>query len=158
TASPERESAERGRLLGFAVATMFTEDKPAPAEPPSVVPPKPSPSKPVIDHPQSQPRSGTAAAETPHVARRKSVDVAGVASSGINGKAAGLGASAAIRLPWLGPTWARVFVAARGGDIPLAQASTRSVLLGSGLALSALPEAERFELGARIDGFAYYFE
>lgn len=163
TASPERESAERGRLLGFAVATMFTEDKPALSEPesapppPKPPPPKPRPPKPVIDRPPSQPPPRTAAERTPPSARRKSVEVAGVAASGIRGSAAGLGASAALRLSWLGPTWARLFVAARSGDIPLAQTSTRTVQLGSGLAVSVVP-ASRFELGARIDGFAHYFE
>lgn len=147
TASPERESAERGRLLGFAVATMFTEDKPAVEEPETVPPPaKPVPStpkpppKPVPPEPVGDRRQNQPPRRTPPL--RKSVEVAGVASSGINGNAAGLGASAAIRLSWGGPTWARVFVAARSGDIPRAQASTRTVQLGAGLALSALPAAE----------------
>jgi hypothetical protein len=158
TASPERESSERGRLLGYAVATMFTEDKPVTSEPEPVSKPEPpTPLEPDRDRRPSQLSTGARTARRRAVTHNKSVEVAGIASSGINGNAAGLGASAALRFSLLGPVWARLFVAARSGDIPLAQASTRTVLLGSGLTLAALPDDARFELGARLDGFAYYF-
>src|SRR6185436_16556319 len=69
----------------------------------------------------------------------------------------GLGASAGVRLAWAGPIWARLFVAARGGNIELAQTTTGTGLIGAGLALAALRPAERFQLGLRIDAFASYF-
>jgi hypothetical protein len=57
-----------------------------------------------------------------------------------------------------GPLWARLFVAGRSGNIPEAQASTRTALLGGGLALALLPETSSFELGGRLDAFASYFD
>jgi hypothetical protein len=49
-------------------------------------------------------------------------------------------------------------LAGRSGNIPEAQASTRTALMGGGFALAFLPDTHRFELGARLDDFASYFE
>ncbi len=156
-ASVQSETVERGRLLGFAVASMFSGE--AKAEP-AASPPAAAPSKPAVappapaPRPDSEPRSP--AQGLPHGTR--SIEFAGIASSGVEGNAAGLGASAALRFLWTGPLWARLFVAGRTGNIPLAQASTRTALFGAGLALALLPERQPFELGARLDAFASYFE
>jgi hypothetical protein len=92
------------------------------------------------------------------LARARSVEFAGIASSGVHGTAAGLGAMAGLRFAGPNPLWARLFVAGRSGNIPLAQASTRTAMLGGGLAIAALPRHFRFELGLRFDGFASYFD
>jgi hypothetical protein len=167
TASPEREAAERGRLLGFAVATMFTEEQ-APEAAPSA-----QPEPPASPAPRPRPKIAPAAAALPTEAvsddtsdnsvkrsapSTTSVEFAGIASSGIEGNASGLGATAGLRLAWLGPLWGRLFASGRSGNIPQAQASTRTLLLGAGLALSALPDPQRFELGLRLDAFASYFD
>jgi hypothetical protein len=49
-------------------------------------------------------------------------------------------------------------LAGRTGNIPEAQASTRTALMGGGVALAFLPDTQRFELGARVDVFASYFD
>ncbi len=159
-ASVQSETVERGRLLGFAVASMFSGDTqaepsaPAPAAAPAPNLAAPAPAKSALGRDSAAGSSPTQGSE--HGTR--SIEFAGIASSGLNGTAAGLGASAALRLVWTGPLWARAFVAGRTGNIPEAQASTRTALLGGGLALALLPESQRFELGARIDALASYFE
>jgi len=159
--SPQSELVERGRLLGFAVASMFSaeapprEPAPAPASAPTPAPapnpPKPEPTAPRID-------SGPPAAASRMEPSRSSIEFAGIVSSGLHGTAGGLGASGALRFAWTGPLWARLFVAARSGNVPLAQASTRTAQLGAGLAVALLPVTQRFELGARFDAFANYFD
>jgi hypothetical protein len=152
-ASLQSEVVERGRLLGFAVASMFSgEPTPEPAtQPPAPIAPKPAPSPVERDSDRPSMRQGREPSG-------RSIEFAGIASSGLHGTAAGLGASAALRLAWTGPLWARAFLAGRTGNIPQAQASTRTVQLGAGLALALLPADHRFQLGARIDVFANYFD
>ncbi|HXK16600.1 MAG TPA: hypothetical protein VNG33_02255 [Polyangiaceae bacterium] len=159
TASPEREATERGRLLGFAVGTMFAEEaelrpapEPTPDKQPVVVaatPTRPAPSGP-------QPADANVPTAPPEQAKRL-LEFAGTASEGLHGSASGLGASAGLRLALSSPIWARLFLAGRGGNIEIAQATTRTALFGGGLALAALPSASRFELGLRTDLFASYF-
>ena len=79
-------------------------------------------------------------------------------SSGLHGSASGLGASAGVRFGLLGPVSGRLFLAGRGGSIPRAQATTRTALLGGGLALGFLPQASALELGLRLDAFGSYFD
>jgi len=52
----------------------------------------------------------------------------------------------------------RLFVAGRTGNIPEAQATTRTAIAGGGLALSLLSESKPLALGARLDVFASYFD
>jgi hypothetical protein len=186
TAGAEREAVERGRLLGFAIATMFAEEQaevsaaPAPAEQelapkptpkptPQAKPkaPKPSaPSEPRTDRADSSAPDGTdgtddtdAGAATSRSSRAPamSVEFAGIASSGIEGTAAALGATAGMRRAFVGPLWGRLFISGRSGNIPRAQTSTRTAMFGGGLALAFVP-TQRFELGLRLDAFASYFD
>ena len=156
--SVRRETTERGRLLGFAVATMFTaETEPAlEATPAAVAPPPPvtAASGPARAVTQSRERPASERSEE----KGRSIEFAGIVSSGLDGNAGGLGASAGLRLALTGPVWARLFVAGRAGNIPRAQASTRTALMGGGFALALLPQAKPIELGARVDLFASYFE
>ena len=160
-----RETLERGRLLGFAVATMLTGDSDAdaehePAPAPTPAPPPPAKLPPPTPAPGSTPEP--AAPEHPVQPKpsrgRRSLEFAGIGSTGLDGTAGGLGASASLRLAWTGPLWARLFIAGRTGSIPKAQVSTLTVLMGGGLALALLPEAGPVELGVRLDAFASYFD
>jgi hypothetical protein len=156
-ASLRTEISERGRLLGFAVATMFggsTEPEPAPtaAEP---SPPSSSPAAAPAVPPPAAPESAPDRSAAPN---NRSLEFSGVAAIGLKGSAGSLGASAGLRLRLAGPAWARLFVAGRTGELRPAQATTRTALLGAGLALSFLPETTRFELGARLDAFVSYFD
>jgi hypothetical protein len=146
-ASSAREATERGRLLGFTVATMFTEDS-APDRSP--VETQRDPATMTNAGPSRQPRR--------EPTQRRRLEFAGVVSSGFRGTSAGLGAMAGLRLAWTGPLWARVFVSGRAGSIPEAQATTRTGLAGVGASIAALPPTSAFVLGARLDVFASYFE
>ena len=160
-----RETLERGRLLGFAVATMLTGDADAETTSDAAPTPEPVPAPPAKLPPASPTIQGptTVPAEEHPVqpaARpgRRSLEFAGIGSTGLDGTAGGLGASASLRLAWTGPLWARLFIAGRTGSIPKAQTSTRTVLMGGGLAVALLPEPRPVELGVRLDAFASYFD
>jgi hypothetical protein len=155
TASPEREASERGRLLGFAVGTMFAEEA---ALEPTPTPAPAAPKQRLPGAPERHSPAGADAQPERSAEPRRMLEFAGIASRGVHGAASGLGASAGLRLAWRGPLWARLFVSGRGGSIEVAQATTRTALLGGGLALAALPSQHRFELGLRFDLFASYFE
>jgi hypothetical protein len=156
----QNEISERGRLLGFAVATMYASDANEATreqEPPSPRPvPAPTPpAAPKASLPRSTQPEGASA---PERASRRVAEFAAVMSSGVEGTASGLGASAAFRLGLMGPVWARVFITGRTGNIPEAQASTRTALMGGGAAFAFLPDSSPFELGTRLDFFASYFD
>jgi hypothetical protein len=141
---PRDEATERGRLLGFAVATMFTETAVETASPP--------------------PRAGAEpamAATTPRRRERaqgRSLEFAGIASSGLRGTASGLGASAGARWQATGPLSLRGFVAGRAGNVPEAQASTRTAQVGAGVSWAFLPSTTSVELGVRADALLSYFQ
>jgi len=153
------EIAERGRLLGFAVATMFGgSDAPdgAPTEPPPAKPAGTAPAA-VTSSAARAPSSDTRA--TTDVERpSRSIEFAGVASTGLRGSAGSLGASAGLRLRATGPLWVRGFISGRTGNLPTAQATTRTALIGGGVSLSWSPRASAFEVGARFDAFVSYFD
>ena len=154
-ASSTREAAERGRLLGFAVATMFSEAGESLAVRASPLPAAPSPG--ASPDPDRAVTPANRPVGAPSNARR-SLEFGGQVSSGLQGTAAGVGAAAALRAGVLGPLWARVFVAGRSGSIPAAQATTRTALLGVGAALAWPISRSRFELGVRSDLFVRYFD
>lgn len=152
-----RDASERGRLLGYAVATMFADEsalEPAreTKRPPPQAPPTPA-NQPEITRPA--PASGEL--NQPTLARR-ALEFYGMASSGLGGIASGLGAAAGIRGSLSGVLSARLFVAGRAGSITQAQTTTRDAYFGAGLAV-AVPFRERqFELGLRSDLFVSYFD
>ena len=143
-----RETAERGRLLGFAAATMFGEEHPASHAPTSVPAPRIAPIG-NVDEPGSTVRASPTT---------RSFEFSGGLSSGLAGTASGVGASGGVRLRLTGPIWGRAFVSGRVGNIAPAQATTRNASFGGGLALALLPAGNRLALGLRVDAFANYFE
>ena len=162
TASPEREAIERGRLLGFAVGTMFAEEAalaPRAAPPTAASAQRVSPSTASDHKPARSSEAPPAQADKPTGGQpTRLLEFAGTASEGLGGAATGLGASAGLRLALAGPIWSRLFLSGRGGNIEVAQATTVTALFGGGLALAALPSSARFELGLRTDVFAAYLE
>jgi hypothetical protein len=146
----ESEATQRGRLLGFAVATMFTgeENRPEPREEPAAAPAPTAP--PVV-------AAGGEHASPPY-SDRLSVDFAGTMSSGVGGTASGVGALVGIRWEFAGPVAARGFVAGRAGSVPEAQSTTRTLQAGAGLSLRLSPASSRLLVGARLDAVLSYFE
>ncbi|HYJ09390.1 MAG TPA: hypothetical protein VEX18_10285 [Polyangiaceae bacterium] len=149
-AEPAREAFERGRLLGFALAGMFTEEEDDEEEKPAA-PVAPPPAQPLP--PKPRPAASTDAGRS----EARSLEFAGIMSSGIAGTASGLGAMAAVRFVLTRPFSLRAFVAGRAGSIPEAQASTQTGQGGVGLSVALLPSGSRWHAGARFDGMMSYF-
>ncbi len=150
-APDDSEAAERGRLLGLAVATMFAGDVDAPSHAAS---PTPEPARaPAPLRPPARDRSRPPTAAS----RRWTLEFAGTATSGIRGSASELGAAAGLRWSWLGPVALRVFVAGRAGSIPEAQATTRTAQVGGGSSARLAPEDSPWILGVRADAMLSYF-
>lgn len=157
--STQSEVGERGRLLGFAVATMYANDvNDAPRAQESPSPPAVQPSSPDVTPAAAAPRQAQRQSATVPERRKYVAEFAAITSTGLDGTASGLGASVGFRLRLSGPSWARLFMAGRSGNVPEAQASTRTALMGGGLAFALLPDAASFELGTRFDFFATYFD
>lgn len=158
--SARNEVSERGRLLGFAVATMYAAESESESEPaPEAAPPSAAvaPVKPVEK--ASSVAGGDRGSHRPGPrSRGRAAEFGAIISSGLGGPASGIGASAGFRLGLVGPLWGRLFIGGRAGNVPAAQASTRTVLLGGGLVVGLLPQTSPFELGLRADAFASYFD
>jgi hypothetical protein len=146
------EATERGRLLGFAVATMFADevDEPSPVHRESA---ETSPAR-----VNSKPAPSDASRPAKPAVRHWGLEFAGTASSGIRGTASGLGATVALRRYWASPVAARAFVAGRAGNIPEAQSTTRTLEFGGGLGVRFSPEASRWLFGVRTDVLLSYFQ
>ncbi len=167
---------DRGRLLGFAVASMFAGDPIDAGDAPSsgaseVLAPDPPP-------PAQAAQAATAAAErqatnpdqppraTPRTdsavtSRRdlgeRSLEFAGIGSFGIGGTARGLGAGLGLRVAIASPVWARAGLSARTGEIPRADASTLTALAGAGLGVDLTPRRSTLSLSVRTDLLAGWF-
>src|SRR5579883_2557610 len=159
--------AERGRTIGFALASMMperTDPKTPHTAPPPSASGSPPPAPPPLD--RAEPAgagtrneradrgadAGRAAPLAPPRPPRGALDAAFIASAGVNGYAGGIGAALGGRW-YLSPSFALRFGGgARAGDVGPAQASSQLAFGSIGLAWRApLPSAEPFALGARTD-------
>lgn len=153
---------DRGRLLGFAVASMFMD---APrfvaARTASPVPhaPEPPPAAPSIVAPVTSAdiSEASAVAAAYKGVGTRSLEFAGVAAMGFGGSGEA-GARAVLSILVSEPLWLRLEVAARAGEIPVAQANVRRVQAGVGLAWSLLPERSALELRVRADALGGWME
>jgi hypothetical protein len=166
TFDPSDRESERGRLLGFAVASMLVNG----AEPASeATAPQPQPatraaSSKLTDGqlPQS-PASWQAAEPTSPAAGWEplaghALEFAGVVSRGFGGAAENVGASAALRFAVAEPYSLRLSLSGRAGEIPAAQASTRTLGLGLGLSWSILSPTAAVELELRADALGGWMD
>jgi hypothetical protein len=152
--------AERGRLLGFAVASMYLDapsfararhELDVPAAPPLV---------PVLEAPLA-PARWEATAPAPLAVQPtggRSLEFSAVAVPGFAGANAELGAAVALRIVLSEPLWLRLELSGRTGEIPAAQASVHRLLAGLGIAWSLLPERSPVELGLRTDALGSWLE
>lgn len=138
--------AERGRTLGFALASMVPDEllkePPPPPERPSPPPPT---TPPVVGR-----TSETEPAPVPKRAPRFSIELLGQGAVGVGGTASGLGGTAGAR--WLLPHgfFARLAFGLRVGEIPSAQATSQVLLPSIGAGWS-IPVSEAFRIGGRVD-------
>jgi len=174
------EAGERARMLGFAVASMFTPEvtdtepepsaanrTPSEPEPANNAPTTPAP-KPTLAKvgPSDTNSSGVGVVDTgakhePSAGSPLgSLDFSAVLAMGIQGEAESIGAAAGLGLPVAGPLWLRASLAGRTGEIPAAQANTRQLNLGLGLAWSLFRAgvSPSFEAVLRGDLLGSWFE
>jgi hypothetical protein len=148
------DAVQRGRLIGFAVASMFAADREVEPAAPAAPPPAPGSARPPQPSPPPDARP-----ESVSVPANRALEIAGVLSAGVGGPGAGFGAGAGFRARLHGGWWGRLAISGRGGSIPAAQATTRSLSLSGGVAWMALDASSSpWVLGARLDAGASYFE
>lgn len=138
------EAPQRGRLLGFAIASMFPRlvARPAAAEPPR-------------DRSPISVDSQASVAATPGAPPLPfELELGATATTGVRGPADAVGAVIGMRLPLAGALSLHASVGARIGEIPLAQATTRAATGALGLAWLASPADSAVQLGLRADFIA----
>jgi len=159
----DRDS-ERGRLLGFAVASMFSDlpGAPGPEEHEAAAERGAPPARPI--EPRRSPAvpdsPGPASIEAATAARpRRSISIAGIVASGLGGGTnPELGASAALRVGMGGPLAVRAAFGGRLGEIPAGQANARRLLGALGATLDLTRTPAPIELSVRADLLAGWLQ
>lgn len=148
TFSADDEAAQRGRLLGFAIASMFPRlaSPPETPETPRASPPPPADAQAVV------------AAKSRARPARVELELAATATTGVRGPADAVGAMLGVRLPLARAFSLHASVGARVGEIPSAQAATKSANGALGLAWLASPGDSPIQLGLRADFIASWLE
>jgi hypothetical protein len=138
---------ERGRTIGYAIASMMTAPAPsAEATRPAASPPRPETNPlPVRPFFRAEPATRTRA--------RGAVDVAAAGAVGIAGSAGGWGGTLSGRWYFIAPMAIRVGASARGGQVTVAQATSLLMHAAAGVAWVPFPatRATPFDLGIRVD-------
>jgi hypothetical protein len=137
---------ERGRTVGYAIASMMTSSEPGPVPPP--------PPRPTAEAPPAQIRPLPPAATTTAKARTHgAIDALAALATGIGGPAGGWGGSLSGRWYFHPPLAARLAVSVRSGQVTPAQSTSLFMHLAAGLAWVPIPatRARSFELAARAD-------
>jgi hypothetical protein len=140
------DPSERGRTVGFAIASMLPA-KAQPGEVPMRAPTAPPPTferEPIAAPPGREHRWLGA------------IDAVGAAAIGVGGESPGWGGAASARWYFAQPFALRLGLSARTGEIDPAQATTLQAHASVGLVWMALAsDAQRpFELGVRLDALA----
>ena len=167
-------ASERGRTVGFALASMVPEEVLAKAVaeneatrgasaratsgPPSPPPPSPPPPSPAAAPPQRRQAEAPPLPPLP-VRNRPAVEATGLAATALGGYGGGLGAALALRIPLGDSLRLRASVSARAGDVPVAQASSRVLGGAVGLAWQTwVDDARRWSAGARVEALLQHHE
>jgi hypothetical protein len=161
TFGPEDPDEERGRLLGFVVASMFQSNvAKAPLEEPEVAPLVTlGETVSVGPDPASIPMLNLRDKTEPEPAARSglSVELAGINSIGLGGNADGLGAGAAFRVQLREAFWLRIALGGRAGTIREARADTTTALASVG-SVWAVPLNAYAELLLRGEAIGSWFQ
>lgn len=159
---PTDRLSEQGRLVGFAVASMYARGCGIDAAP---LQGASAPAQ--VDQPSSA--ASTTAVSVGEAGawgkqRRapsgkvQTLEFAGIAANGIGGSGAGMGASIAALLELSEALMGRLVLSARLGDVPAAQATTRTILAGTGLVWSVLPSHGAIDLRLRVDALCGWLQ
>lgn len=131
--------SERGRTVGFALASMVSDEalatKPAPRA--ESAPPR-------AEAATQAPPPHAARPDAPRARRREhpnAIDASAVATTGVGGYGGGVGGTLAYRLTLAGQLAARIAFGARAGEVAPAQATSR--MLGGALGLAWQPWLDR---------------
>jgi hypothetical protein len=139
--SENDEAPQRGRLLGFAIASMFSRlaSLPETAEQPRSA------------MPISADSSGKVATEPRAPRPRLELELSATATTGVRGPADAVGAVVGLRVPLVAALSLHAAAGARIGEIPSARASTQAATGALGLAWRASPAESSIQLGLRAD-------
>lgn len=147
--------AERGRTVGFALASMVSEEALAASErarsepAPPAAPVPMAPTLPFV----AAPRAEAPVTPPPSRAYRMAIDASAAATSGVGGYGGGLGGVFAFRLALTGALSARIALGARAGEVAPAQATSRVIGGALGLAWQPWLDADhRWSAGLRLSG------
>lgn len=150
-------SRERGRAVGFAIASMVGDDEPQSDAPPPAPPPRPT----VVTVAPVAPAPAESAAPVapPASAANTSLEACAVAASAFDGYGGGGGLTLAFRREIAGPFAFRAAAAARFGEVRPASASTRTGIGAVGVSfLPTIDRQRRWAVGARVDALALFQE
>jgi hypothetical protein len=143
------DEAERGRTVGFTLASMLPERVPERPPPPAPTPPAPPPTAALVVPP---PPGDEKPVPRPPFSARGSIDAAALAGFGIGGDAGGFGGAIAGRWNLSRAFALRVGIAFRAGDVDVAAATSRTYSGALGLAWHLeLPWVRSVSVGARTD-------
>jgi hypothetical protein len=142
---PSDDLRERGRTLGFTLASMLPDRRPTPRAETSPAAPRPPPI--VITLPPPAPPPS-----------RWALDALVAGSLGVNGDADGIGGAFAVRRTLVPALAVRLEVSGRTGVLQVAQATAISLHAGLGLCWNPLgnPATHRADLGLRADLGAFF--
>jgi hypothetical protein len=152
-------ATERGRTVGFALASMVPEDALSPPDRPPVPAP---PSPPAVGAlPPAAARSPAEALAPPFLPAPNplALEASALAVTAAGGYGGGLGGAFAVRVPIAGALAARVGASLRGGEVAPAQATSRVIVAAAGVAWQPWLDARRrWALGARLDALLLHHD
>lgn len=147
---------ERGRAVGFAIASMVTEDEHGAESPPPEPPRPPAPTPAPTSPPTAESPPPLAA---PSNVVHASLEACATAASAVSGYGGGGGLTLAFRREIVGAFALRAAATARFGEVGPASASTRTGIAAVGVSwLPTIDRQRRWAVGARIDALALWQE
>lgn len=150
-------ASERGRTVGFALASMVPEDALTPPEPPPVLTPAP----PAATMSPAAERAAPEGPAPPYLPRPNplALEASALAVTAPGGYGGGLGGVFAVRVPLGGGVALRGALSLRGGDVAPAQATSRVIVGSAGVSWQPWLDARRrWALGGRFDALVIHHD
>ncbi len=148
---PGDVAIERGRTVGFAVASMVPDEALAEGR---AEPEREPPERPVVIAPlaHAEPTTERAPNGQPSRHPRHAIEMAGHGAIALGGSGGGIGGTVAARLAFASTLRLRLSIGGRMAHLDAAQATARTYFGGLGLAWSpGWARTTRWEVGGRVD-------